>query len=209
MILRVGLTGGIACGKSTISRIFAGLGCVTIDADDIVTRIYRRGGAGHEALVREYGPGILEPDGEIDRKKLADVAFGDANAARKLNSLIHPLVLEEEERCIRAEERRFPDRDRIFITEATLLLEAGGKERYDCIVVVDVDPAVQIQRAVSRGMTKGEVQRRIKHQMSREERLRNAHYVIDNNGDRRSAEVATHAVYEKLCAELQRKKERG
>ena len=209
MILRVGLTGGIASGKSSISRIFAGLGCVTIDADEIVARIYRRGGSGHEALVREYGRDILDADGEIDRQKLADKAFADTNAAKKLNSLIHPLVLEEEERLISAEERRFPERDRIFITEATLLLEAGGKGRYDRIVVVDIDPETQLQRAVSRGMTKREAQRRMKHQMSREERLTHADYVIDNCGDRRNAEVATHAVYDKLRADLSKKKERG
>ena len=209
MILRVGLTGGIASGKSSISRIFAGLGCVTIDADEIVARIYRRGGTGHEALVREYGRDILGADGEIDRQKLADKAFADTNAAKKLNSLIHPLVRDEEERLISAEERRFPDRDRIFITEATLLLEAGGKGRYDRIVVVDIDPETQLQRAISRGMTKREAQRRMKHQMSREERLTHADYVIDNSGDRRNAEVATHALYDKLRADLSQKKERG
>lgn len=209
MILKVGLTGGIASGKSTISRILAGLGCVTIDADEIVTRLYRRGGAGHQALVGQYGQEILGPDGEIDRKKVADVAFADEASAKKLNALIHPLVIEEERRVVESEANRFPDRDRIFVAEATLLLEAGGKQRYDKIVVVDVDPEIQIQRAVQRGMTKAEAQRRMRHQMSREERLKNADYVINNSGDRRSAEIDTHRVYEKLRADLQAKKGGG
>ncbi|MBK5259031.1 MAG: dephospho-CoA kinase, partial [Thermoanaerobaculia bacterium] len=85
MILRVGLTGGIASGKSTITRILNGLGCVTVDADEIVARLYRPGGAGHQALVAAYGREILDASGAIDRKKVADIAFESTNAAQKLN----------------------------------------------------------------------------------------------------------------------------
>ena len=203
MILRVGLTGGIASGKSTITRILAGLGCVTADADEVVSRLYRPGGAGHEAIVREYGTGILLPDGEIDRKKLADTAFASKESAAKLNALIHPLVIAEEERIIGAEAQRFPDRDRIFVVEASLLLESGGRERYDRIIVVDLDPAMQVERAVGRGLTRAEAQRRMRHQMTREERLQHADYVIDNSGDRRSAEIQPREVYQKLRDDLQ------
>ena len=105
-----------------------------------------------------------------------------------------------------AEEARFPDRDRIFIVEATLLLESGGKDRYDRIVVVDVDPETQETRAVMRGVSRPDARRRMKNQMSREERLRAADYVIDNSGDRRAAEIETHRVYEKLREDLEAKK---
>jgi len=203
VILRVGLTGGIASGKSTISRIFAALGCVTIDADLIVARLYRPGAAGHEALVRTYGPAVVRPDGEIDRRKLADIAFATSAEAQKLNALIHPLVIAEEQRIIGDEAARFPGRDRIVIVEATLLLESGGKQRYDKIVVVDLDPETQVARAVARGMTREEVTRRMANQMSREDRLRQADYVIDNSGDMRSAEVSTHRVYEALKRDLE------
>ncbi len=206
MILRVGLTGGIASGKSTITRILNGLGCVTVDADDVVARLYRPGGAGHQALVAAYGREILDASGGIDRKKLADIAFESTNAAQKLNQLIHPLVLQEEERIIGAESDRFPDRDRIFVVEASLLLEAADRERYDRIIVVDLDPETQLARAEARGMTRAEASRRMKYQMKREDRLARADYVIDNSGDQRSAETATLQIYEKLRDDMQAKK---
>ena len=206
MILEVGLTGGIASGKSTISRTFAALGCLTIDADAIVARLYRPGEAGHAALVREYGAEIVLDDGTIDRSAVANLAFANRQSTLRLNELIHPLVIEEERRLIDAESSRFPGRDRIVVVEATLLIEAGGRQRYDKIVVVDVAPEVQIARAVSRGMSRDDVVRRIANQMPREERLRYADYVIDNSGDAREAEVATHEVYRKLLADLEAKK---
>jgi dephospho-CoA kinase len=205
-MLRVGLTGGIASGKSTIMRMFAGLGCITVDADSVVARLYRAGEAGHEALVRTYGKGILLPDGEVDRKRLADIAFSSPEEAQRLNALIHPIVLAEEARRMREAEER--EDDAIYVVEATLLLESGGKDRYDRIVVVDVPTEVQIERGVARGMTREEVTRRIAHQMSREERARHADYIIDNSGDERQALAGTTRVYEALVADLSQKKKR-
>lgn len=197
MILRTGLTGGLASGKSTIARIFASLGCIIIDADRIVARLYQPGEAGHEALVRSYGFGILLPDGAIDRRKLADVAFASDASANALNALIHPLVLAEEARLMEEETR-----EGIVIVEATLLIEAGGKDRYDRIVIVDVDPKTQLARALARGMSRDDAERRIAHQMPREERLRYADYVIDNSGDLRAAEGKTSRVFGLLQRDL-------
>src|SRR4051794_651382 len=146
MILRTGLTGGIASGKSTIARLFAGLGCITIDADQVVARLYQPGEAGHDALVRTYGTAILLDDGTIDRRKLADVALATDETAKALNALIHPLVIAEQGRMMADEEQR--EGDRIVMVEATLLIESGGRERFDRIVVVDVDPATQLARAI-------------------------------------------------------------
>lgn len=200
MILKVGLTGGIASGKSTIARLFGELGCIVLDADALVAELYRPGRAGHRALVETYGTGILRPDGEVDRQKLSDVAFRDASSAQRLNALIHPLVMEEEARIAAEEEKRGDDR--IYVVEATLLLEAGGKQRYDRIVVVDVDPATQVARGIARGMTREEVERRIRHQLPRGERLAAADYVIDNSGDLEQATREVQRVYDALRADL-------
>jgi dephospho-CoA kinase len=200
MILRTGLTGGIASGKSTIARLFATLGCVTIDADQIVARLYQPGEAGHEALVRTYGSGILLEDGTVDRRKLAEIAFASEEAANALNALIHPLVAAEQVDWMAAEEQRAGDR--IVIIEATLLIEAGGEERFDRIVVVDVDPETQLARAVARGMTREEAARRIAHQMPRQGRLQHADYVIDNSGDLEAAKAETTLVYDALQRDL-------
>ncbi len=206
MILGAGLTGGIASGKSTIARMFAGLGCTAIDADAIVADLYRPGAAGYEALVRTYGAGILDPNGAIDRRKLGDLAFSSAEGARQLNALIHPLVLAEERRILAA----FPtDEDRIVIVEATLLIEAGSLDRFDRIIVVDVPPEVQIARGVARGMAGEEVARRIAHQLPREERLRHADYVIDNRGDEAAALEEVRRVHQRLVEDLRQKKGRA
>ena len=207
MILRVGLTGGIASGKSTIMRNFAGLGCITVDADAIVARLYRPGEAGHDAIVRTYGSEVLRPDGEIDRQKLSAIAFSSADEAKKLNALIHPLVLAEQARLIERAEAQ--EEDAIFLVEATLLLESGGRQRYDRIVVVDVAPDVQLARAVGRGMAADEVARRMANQMPREERLRHADYVIDNSGDPAHGLAETVRVYEALREDLAQKEGRA
>ncbi|HEV2722174.1 MAG TPA: dephospho-CoA kinase [Thermoanaerobaculia bacterium] len=209
MILEVGLTGGLASGKSTVARTLAALGALTIDADHVVSHLYRPGEAGHAALVREYGPEILRPDGEIDRARLADIAFATTQSAQRLNALIHPLVIAEERRLIDAESERFPERGRIVVNEATLLLEAGGRARYDKIVVVDVPPEVQVERAVARGMSRDDAVRRIARQMPREERLRYADYVIDNSGSARELEVQTHRVFDALKDDLAEKRQKA
>ena len=206
MILRTGLTGGIASGKSTIARMFRDLGCFVIDADDLVAQLYRPGAAGHTALVQAYGAAVLRPDGEIDRVALADRAFQSVDGTATLNQLIHPLVMDEAERIVRQEELRGARGDFIAMVEATLLLEAGGRARYDRIVVVDVDAETQISRGIARGMTRVEVERRIAHQMTREERLRDADYVIDNRGTLDDASAAAQAVYERLVEDLTAKR---
>lgn len=207
MILRVGLTGGIASGKSTVLRIFGELGCRVTDADSIVARIYLPGQPGHAALVSSYGTEILLADGTVDRRRLAGIAFSSPEAAAKLNALIHPLVLAEEARMIR--DADISGRDTIYVVEATLLLEAGGRARYDRIVVVDLRTDLQIERGIGRGMDRAEVERRMEHQMARQARLQQADYVIDNSGDPAALRLQTERVHTALLRDLETQKSPG
>ena len=200
MILRVGLTGGIASGKSSVARMLAERGCIVVDADDIVRELYEKKADGYRALVATWGNRILDSRGEVDRPALSRVALSTPEGAAKLNSLIHPLVIARQADLMNEIESR--DRDAIVVVEATLLLESGGMDRYDRIVVVDLDPDTQLRRAVERGMPPEEVDRRRSRQMSREERVSKADYVIDNNGN--SSELASRVekLHDRLRADL-------
>ncbi|HEX7829207.1 MAG TPA: dephospho-CoA kinase [Thermoanaerobaculia bacterium] len=200
MILRAGLTGGIASGKSTVREMFGALGCYVLDADKLVATLYEPGRAGHAALVATYGDGILRSDATIDRVKLADIAFAHPDAAKKLNALIHPLVGEYTKELLDEYERTHGEG--IAVVEATLLLEANGRRRYDKIVVVDVDPEIQVARGIARGLSREEITRRIANQMPREERLKHADYVVENNGDRAALEREVDRVFDALRADL-------
>lgn len=207
MILRVGLTGGIASGKSTARALFAALGCHVIDADALVSQLYEPGRLGHAALVETYGRGILREDETVDRVKLANLAFATPEEAKKLNALIHPLVVQHTNELLDEYERTH--NDAIVVVEATLMIESGGRERYDRLVIVDVTPEVQIERGIARGLREAEVRRRIANQLEREERLKHADYVIDNSGDVAHLESETRRVHAQLIADLQKKKNPG
>lgn len=180
-------------------ELLAGLGCHTIDADKLVHELYEPGRAGHAALVEAYGEQILREDGHVDRAKLAGIAFSDPSEAKKLNALIHPIVIAKTEELL----SQIPEG--IVVVEATLMIESGGRQRYDRLVIVDVDPEVQVERGVARGLPREEVLRRIANQIPREERLRHADYVVDNSGDREHLEAEVRRVYALLREDLRAK----
>jgi dephospho-CoA kinase len=203
VILRVGLTGGIASGKSTVRALLGELGCYVVDADQLVADLYQPGRAGHTALVETYGRDILREEETVDRAKLADLAFASPDGAKQLNALIHPLVVQYTTELLDEYEKTHADG--IAVVEATLMIESGSSKRYDKLVVVDVTPEVQIERGVARGLPREEVARRLANQLPREERLRHADYVIDNSGDVARLESETRGVYAHLLADLAQK----
>lgn len=186
--------------------MLATLGCLTVDADAIVTQLYRPGQAGHQALVEHYGPSILREDRTIDRARLASLAFAHESSARELNALIHPLVRSEQDRLSAQAAADHIGEDLIHVVEATLLIEAGNLDRYDRIVVVDVDPETQLDRAHARGMDRSETERRMARQLARHDRLTHADYIVRNSGDLSAAERNTRTLHGLLEADLQEKK---
>lgn len=206
MILKVGLTGGTASGKSTVARLLHDLGCVVIDADAIVHEMYRPGQPGYRAAVAEFGREILNRNGTINRRRLAEIVFQSAEKTTRLNALIHPLVIAREAELIAKEKRASRREDRIVVVEATLLLESGGRERYDRVVVVEAPREVQIARAVGRGMSRRDVEQRISRQMSAAGRKRLADYVIRNDGSEEKLQQQTRRLYEQLQADLRQKR---
>ncbi len=199
-MLRVSLTGGVACGKSAVAKMFSELGASVIDADKIVHELYRKGEPVHGELVERFGPGILTPDGEIDRARLAALAF-EGGRVHELNAIVHPAVGRRQKEWLDQVMSRQPDA--IAVVEATLSLEAGGKSRYDKVVVVICRPEQKTARyakraGVSEAAARAEVDRRTKAQMSDQEKARLADYVIDNSGDLEQTRRQVDRIYREL-----------
>jgi dephospho-CoA kinase len=180
-MLRVGLTGGIATGKTTVAAILRELGCHLLDADKIAHRLIEPGAAAHEDVVHEFGHDILTPDGRVDRKKLGAIVFADPARLARLNAIVHPRVLETQDRELDAIERAEPHA--IAVVEAALLIEAGYAPKLDRLVVTWCTPEQQLARLTrqdaGRGLTVEEARQRIAAQMPVEEKRRMADEVID------------------------------
>ena len=177
-MLRVGLTGGIGSGKSTVSELLAAHGAVVIDYDVLAREAVEPGSPGLEAIAERFGPGVIAPDGTLDRPALAAIVFADPGALADLNAITHPAIW----RLAAAREAEAGP-DAIVVHDNPLLVEMGAAERCDVVIVVDVPEEVQVARVVSsRGMSETEAKARIAAQASREQRTGAADLVIDNTG---------------------------
>lgn len=193
-MLRVGLTGGIGSGKSAVSVRLAALGAVVVDGDRAARAVVEPGTPGLARIAETFGPGVLTPDGALDRPKLAALVFADDGAREKLNAITHPLIREylqaAEEAAVAA-----GGPDTIVVHDIPLLAEGQRAAEFAVVVVVDVPPEVQLERLTTqRGMTEEQARARMAAQATREQRLAIADLVIDNSGtladlDRRVTEV--------------------
>ncbi|KRE96124.1 dephospho-CoA kinase [Nocardioides sp. Soil774] len=178
MTVRVGLTGGIASGKSSVSSILAELGAVVIDADALAREVVAKGTPGLDAVVAEFGDDVLGPDGELDRPAMGALVFADPGARRRLEAIIHPLV---HRRSAELEAEAAPDA--VVVHDIPLLAEVGRAGSFDAVVVVDAPVEVQVDRMErERGWSRAEAEARIAAQASRADRLALATYVVDNTG---------------------------
>ena len=180
-MLRVGLTGGLASGKSFVGKALAEQGCYLIKADEIGHQVLSPGGEAFALIVREFGPAFLAPDGSLDRKRLATEVFNRPERLAALNRLVHPPVIRRQDRMM--EEIGARDPGAIVIVEAAVMIEAGTFRRLDKLIVVVCGEEQQVARALARGLTREEALARIRRQMPLEEKRTFADYVIDTSGD--------------------------
>lgn len=196
-MLKVGLTGGLACGKSFVGQTLAELGCLVVQADELGHEALEPDGAAYGPVVREFGRGILDAGGRIDRRVLASLVFDDPQRLAVLNSLVHPPVLRLEERRIAEFAAREPKG--IAVVEAAILIETGSYRRFDKIILVTCDEATQVRRAMKRdGLDEAEVRARLRRQMPLEEKRKYADFVIDASGDKSASQEQTRQVFEAL-----------
>ncbi|SFF28865.1 dephospho-CoA kinase [Blastococcus tunisiensis] len=176
-MLRIGLTGGIGSGKSTVSALLAERGAVVVDADRIAREVVEPGTPGLAAVVGAFGTGMLAADGSLDRAALAAVVFADPEARQRLDGIVHPLV-----RARSAELAAAAPADAVVVHDVPLLVETGQASSYDVVVVVEADPAVREGRLVQRGLTAEDARARMAAQASDEQRRAVADVVLDNSG---------------------------
>jgi len=196
-MLRVGLTGGIACGKSFVGEALAGFGCLVIHADELGHEVLGPGGEAYEPVVKEFGSEILAENGAIDRQALAARVFGDSERLAWLNALVHPAVIRREEELIAGFREREPRG--IAVVEAAILVETGSYRRFDKLILVTCREDQQVERALRRGgASETDVRARIGRQMPLAEKQKFADFVIDTSGEKVDTLRQTRAVYDTL-----------
>ncbi|MFW6774687.1 dephospho-CoA kinase [Nocardioides sp. CPCC 205120] len=178
--MRIGLTGGVASGKSTVAAVLRELGAVVVDSDLLARQVVEPGTPGLAAVVEEFGPSVLADDGALDRAALGAIVFADPDRRVALEGILHPLI-----RAAAAELEAAAGPGTLVVHDIPLLVETGQQGRFDAVVVVDVPVEVQVARMTGdRGWTEADARARIAAQATREERLAVATHVIDNTGTR-------------------------
>jgi dephospho-CoA kinase len=192
--MRVGLTGGIASGKSTVSALLAELGAVVIDADRLAREVVAAGSPGLEQVVAAFGPDVLTADGQLDRPKVGALVFADPELLRTLEGIVHPLV-----RARSVELEQSAPAGAMVVHDIPLLAETGQADRFDAVIVVDVEEETQVERMLrDRGMTREDALARIGAQASRKQRRAVATYVIENTGTREDLRDKVTEVFRRL-----------
>ena len=176
-VLRIGLTGGIGSGKSTVSRLLEQRGAVIVDADAIAREVVASGTPGLAAVVEAFGDGVVASDGSLDRPALAAVVFADPEARKRLDAIVHPLV-----RARATEVAAAAPADAVVVNDVPLLIETGQAGSYDLVLVVEADPATRVARLVQRGLTAEDARARMAAQATDEQRRAVADVVLDNSG---------------------------
>lgn len=206
-MLKVGLTGGIASGKSTVSKIFASFGAKVLDADEVAREVLLPGQPAWTKLRRAFGQEFFHPDGTVKRKQLRKLVFADPEKRSQLNAIVHPEVMKEINR--RSEILSSSVQTGVLLVDVPLLLEVGVANRFDKVVVVYVSKSVQINRLQQRdGISEEEAKQALKAQMALSKKVEQADYVIDNSGTLEETQAQVQRVWQELLV-LARNERRG
>jgi dephospho-CoA kinase len=193
----IGLTGNIACGKSTVAKMFEKFGCYTIDADEISRIVMRKGETAYFGLVKEFSEKILDKEGNIDRGKLKGIVFNNPQKKELLEKIVHPAILNYEKKLV--SNIKGKDDKAIILTQAALIIEKGTYRRFDAIMVVYVDEKTQFERLLKRDEIDVELAKKIiKSQMPVEEKIKYADFIIDNSRDISYTKAEVERVYEAI-----------
>ncbi len=196
-MLKVGLTGSIAVGKTFVCQVLAELGCHVLDADHTAREVVKPDMPGWVEIRAAFGAEVFHETGEIDRKKLGAIVFSDEEKRQLLNSIVHPLVIEEQDKWLAEKEAEDPDG--IAVIDAALMIESGGYRRFDKLIVVWCDPKVQVQRLIKRNyLSRKEAEKRIASQMSQEEKKKYGDYLIDTSEGFEESRKQTEMVFKQL-----------
>ena len=195
-MLRVGLTGGIASGKTTVGAMFVELGCHLIDSDQITHELLEPGQEVHRAVIREFGPEITTPDGRIDRAALGEIVFAHPERRETLNGLVHPAVIRRQNEFLEGISAKHPDG--IGIVDAALMVEVGTYKNYERLIVVTCRPEQQRERLLARGLSAESVAARIESQIPMDEKARYAAFVVDNSGTLTDTRRQVEEIYGEL-----------
>lgn len=196
-MLKLGITGGIASGKSTVAAMFAELGAILIDTDVIARRVVAPGGLALKKIVEEFGPGMLDANDELDRRRLREYIFQNHEARQKLNAIVHPDVAAQVQAELERIEERSPQA--VALVDVPLLYETNTESRYDAVVVVFVPPEVQVQRLMARdGVDLKAAEQSLTAQMPLAEKRKKAQFVVDNSGSLQETRRQVQAVWQAL-----------
>jgi dephospho-CoA kinase len=199
-MLRVGLTGSIGVGKTFVTGVLAELGCHVLDADELAREVVLPGSPALEKVVSAFGADVLRDDGSLNRVKLGSIVFADPGKRQLLNSILHPYIIAEQDQRLR--EWGAEDPDGIGVVDAALMIESGGYQRFDKLIVVHCRPEVQLERLMKRDdLTREQAEQRVRAQMDQEEKKKFADYLIDTSDGFESTRRQTEAVYERLLPE--------
>jgi dephospho-CoA kinase len=196
-MLKVGLTGSIAVGKSFVLEILRELGCAVLDADQTARDVVKPGTKGLQSIIEQFGTKVLRSDGELDRTRLGEIVFADEAKRQLLNKIVHPLVFEAQDEWLRQREAVNPRG--IAVIDAALIIESGGYRRFDKLIVVWCAPEIQIERLMVRNdLSREEALKRINAQMPQEEKKHFADYLIDTSGGFEETRKQTRGIFEQL-----------